>query len=117
MLKGFALENRMFKGEFKRGMAVFLQATGSKLFSNIAAYMNKTFKPIFLKHGKKETEINIIDQNIDDTGWEKLNVLKQESEILDFRGNITSITKHWLEMIEGHLRSSFKGYLLKLQVL
>ena len=99
---GIKLDYKILQDQYKRGMAVFLQATGFKLFKSISAYMNETFKPIFLKHGSTETEINIINQNIDDNGWAKLAVLEQESEILDFESNIKNILKHWLEMIEGH---------------
>ena len=62
----FALGKRFFDEEIRRGMAVFIQATKSKLSYDIWKYMNRVFKPTFIKHGQTETEINIVDNNIDD---------------------------------------------------
>ena len=97
----FALGKRFFDEEIRRGMAVFIQATKSKLSYDIWKYMNRVFKPTFIKHGQTETEINIVDNNIDDEGWKKLETLKNEAAKLDFKGNIHRLLKPWILKFEG----------------
>ena len=97
----FKLGKRFFNEEIRRGMAVFIQATKSKLSNDLRKYMNMVFKPTFIKHGQTETEINIVDNNINDEGWKKIEVLKNEAAKLDFKENIHRLLNPWILKFEG----------------
>ena len=91
-----------FDLEIRRGMAAFVQATRSKLPNDLMSYMNDIFKPIFIKYCTVERENNIINNNIDDEGWKRIDLLRKESESLDYRKNIMKIMNPWKMKFSGH---------------
>ena len=90
----------IFNPYMERGSLGFLNATKKKIIKNLRAYLNK-FKDIFCKHCRSETEINIKGQNIDDEGWEKINILRGESEVLNIEKNIDHILSEWSLALDG----------------
>ena len=91
-----------FDLEIRRGMAAFVQATRSKLSNDLRSYMNDIFKPIFIKYCTVERENNIINNNIDDEGWKRIDLLRKESESLDYRKNIMKIMNPWKMKFSVH---------------
>ena len=82
------------------GLSSYINATKRKVIWEIHEYL-KVFRQTFYKHCSCETEINIKEQNIDDEGWRRINMLKVESESLDFKKNLDFILNKWNLAMNG----------------
>ena len=82
------------------GLSSYINATKRKVIWEIHEYL-KVFRQTFYKHCSCETEINIKEQNIDDEGWRRINLLKVESESLDFKKNLDFILNKWILAMNG----------------
>ena len=105
----------MFEPFMKHGLSSFIKATKINITRDLQKYM-ASFRKIFYKHCTTETEINIKNQNIDDEGWARINILKNEAVILDFNSNLDKILEDWIMAIEGQpqpKRANSIGNLIK----
>ena len=98
----------LFECYMQRGNFTFIQATRKTLVRKLHSYL-ESFRATFYKHCTSETEINIVGNNIDDTGWERINGLEKDSKLLDFNKNILDIINVWLLKLNGQPQTKMEA--------